>query len=199
MLQKMCRKYLKRLLPAAKEVGLEEFVVTTIDKNKSGTCVATRQQVDMLASMCEDNRVKREEIPNIVGKSYRFCLTGNLFKRIRKFKDKGLYIKFNQLIYNQMEIARDKNNNHMQAVVIDTAYNVEQGQTLKLGEGLYRFAAYEDTTFNMPFLDPNHERPVLAAIYMPAGSVEYFYVYDGTLSVVEGKLNIMGSDIQTNS
>lgn len=54
MLQKMCRKYLKRLLPAAKEVGLEEFVVTTIDKNKSGTCVATRQQVDMLASMCED-------------------------------------------------------------------------------------------------------------------------------------------------
>ena len=58
----------KRLLPAAKEVGLEEFVVTTIDKNKSGTCVATRQQVDMLASMCEDNRVKREEIPNIVGK-----------------------------------------------------------------------------------------------------------------------------------
>lgn len=98
-----------------------------------------------------------------------------------------------------MEIARDKNNNHMQAVVIDTAYNVEQGQTLKLGEGLYRFAAYEDTTFNMPFLDPNHERPVLAAIYMPAGSVEYFYVYDGTLSVVEGKLNIMGSDIQTNS
>ena len=33
-----------------------------------------------------------------------------------------------------MEIARDKNNNHMQAVVIDTAYNVEQGQTLKLGE-----------------------------------------------------------------
>lgn len=98
-----------------------------------------------------------------------------------------------------MEIARDKNNNHMQAVVIDTAYNVEQGQTLKLGEGLYRFAAYEDTTFNMPFLDPNHERPVLAAIYMPAGSIEYFYVYDGTLSVVEGKLNIMGSDIQVKA
>lgn len=108
-----------------------------------------------------------------------------------EFLNLYLYIKFNQLIYNQMEIARDK--------IIDTAYNVEQGQTLKLGEGLYRFAAYEDTTFNMPFEDPNHERPVLAAIYMPAGSVEYFYVYDGTLSVVEGKLNIMGSDIQTNS
>lgn len=98
MLQKMCRKYLKRLLPATKEVGLEEFVVTTINKNKSGTCVATRQQVDMLASMCEDNRVKREEIPNIVGKSYRFCLTGNLFKRIRKFKDKGIYSKVDAII-----------------------------------------------------------------------------------------------------
>lgn len=101
MLQKMCRKYLKRLLPAAKEVGLEEFVVTTIDKNKLGTCVATRQQVDMLASMCEDNRVKREEIPNIVGKSYRFCLTGNLFKRIRKFKDKGLYSKIDTLLLSE--------------------------------------------------------------------------------------------------
>ena len=101
MLQKMCRKYLKRLLPAAKEVGLEEFVVTTIDKNKSGTCVATRQQVDMLASMCEDNRVKREEIPNIVGKSYRFCLTGNLFKRIRKLKDKGLYSKIDTLLLSE--------------------------------------------------------------------------------------------------
>ena len=101
MLQKMCRKYLKRLLPAAKEIGLEEFVVTTIDKNKSGTCVATRQQVDMLASMCEDNRVKREEIPNIVGKSYRFYLTGNLFKRIRKFKDKGLYSKIDTLLLSE--------------------------------------------------------------------------------------------------
>lgn len=84
-----------------------------------------------------------------------------------------------------MEIARDKNNNHMQAVVIDTAYNVEQGQTLKLGEGLYRFAAYEDTTFNMPFLDPNHERPVLSAIYMPAGSIYYFALYDKSLTPEE--------------
>lgn len=93
MLQKMCRKYLKRLLPAAKEVGLEEFVVTTIDKNKSGTCVATRQQVDMLASMCEDNRVKREEIPNIVGKSYRFCLTGNLLREYVNLKTKDFILK----------------------------------------------------------------------------------------------------------
>ena len=36
-----------------------------------------------------------------------------------EFLNLYLYIKFNQLIYNQMEIARDKNNNHMQAVVID--------------------------------------------------------------------------------
>lgn len=89
-----------------------------------------------------------------------------------------------------MEIARDKNNNHMQAVVIDTAYNVEQGQTLKLGEGLYRFAAYEDTTFNMPFEDPNHERPVLAAIYMPAGSVEYFYVYEKYIHITLVTCNV---------
>lgn len=45
-----------------------------------------------------------------------------------------------------MEIARDKNNNHMQAVVIDTAYNVEQGQTLKLGEG-------EPIVYPYPLLD----------------------------------------------
>ena len=80
---------------------MEEFVVTTIDKNKSGTCVATRQQVDILASMCEDNRVKRAEIPNIVGKSYRFCLTGNLFKRLRKCQDQELYYHIDTLLLSE--------------------------------------------------------------------------------------------------
>lgn len=35
-----------------------------------------------------------------------------------------------------MEIARDKNNNHMQAVVIDTAYNVDETKAL-LHEEIY--------------------------------------------------------------
>ena len=98
MLQQLCRKYLKKLYRKARDIGLDKFVERTIAENENGRCTATVEQVNMLASMCEDNRVKREEIPNIVGKSYRFCLTGNLFKRIRKFKDKGIYSKVDAII-----------------------------------------------------------------------------------------------------
>lgn len=50
-----------------------------------------------------------------------------------------------------MEIARDKNNNHMQAVVIDTAYNVEQGQTVPQVEPLSEEG--EPIVYPYPLLD----------------------------------------------
>lgn len=79
-----------------------------------------------------------------------------------------------------MEIARDKNNNHMQAVVIDTAINVGvEDSPYKIPEGLYRFVAKEDTEFWIIFQDENHKRKEEQNIFMPAGSVEYFYAYEG--------------------
>jgi len=96
-----------------------------------------------------------------------------------------------------MEIARDKNNNHMQAVVIDTTVNVRaEDSPFKIPEGLCRFAAKEDTEFWIEFQDLNHVRPMEQDIFMPAGSVEYFYVYEGQLTITHGSLNIMETGIK---
>ena len=100
-LQQLCRKYLKKLYRKARDIGLDEFVERTITENENGRCTATVEQVNMLAFLCWDDRIKREEIPDLLGLSYRFCLTGNLFKRIRKFKDKGLYSKIDTLLLSE--------------------------------------------------------------------------------------------------
>lgn len=52
----------------------------------------------MLASLCGDDRIKREEIPDLLGLSYRKCNEQKIFKRIRKFKDKGVYSKVDAII-----------------------------------------------------------------------------------------------------
>lgn len=45
-----------------------------------------------------DDRIKREEIPELFGLSYRKCNEQKIFKRIRKFKDKGVYSKVDAII-----------------------------------------------------------------------------------------------------
>lgn len=72
-LQQLCRKYLKKLYRKARDVGLDEFVEKTITENENGRCTATVEQVNMLASLCGDDRIKREEIPDLLGLSYRKC------------------------------------------------------------------------------------------------------------------------------
>lgn len=97
-----------------------------------------------------------------------------------------------------MEIARDKNNNHMQAVVIDTAINVGvEDSPYKIPEGLYRFVAKEDTEFWIIFQDENHKRKEEQNIFMPAGSVEYFYAYEGEITIAKGSLNVMGTGLKS--
>ena len=82
----------------ARDIGLDEFVEKTIAENENGRCTATVEQVNMLASLCGDDRIKREEIPNLLGLSYRKCNEQKIFKRIRKFKDKGIYSKVDAII-----------------------------------------------------------------------------------------------------
>lgn len=72
-LQQLCRKYLKKLYRKARDIGLDEFVERTITENENGRCTATVEQVNMLASLCGDDRIKREEIPNLLG-----CHTGSV-------------------------------------------------------------------------------------------------------------------------
>lgn len=98
-LQQLCRKYLKKLYRKARDIGLDEFV-----ENENGRCTATVEQVNMLASLCGDGRIKREEIPDLLGLSYRKCNEQKIFKRIRKFKDKGVYSKVDAVILKDQMI-----------------------------------------------------------------------------------------------
>lgn len=103
-LQQLCRKYLKKLYRKARDIGLDEFVERTITENENGRCTATVEQVNMLASLCGDDRIKREEIPDLLGLSYRKCNEQKIFKRIRKFKDKGIYSKVDAIILKDQMI-----------------------------------------------------------------------------------------------
>lgn len=60
-LQQLCRKYLKKLYRKARDIGLDKFVEKTIAENENGRCTATVEQVNMLASLCGDDRIKRTE------------------------------------------------------------------------------------------------------------------------------------------
>lgn len=81
-LQKLVRGYLKKLEYLASKHGLSLFVKSTINANKRGDCKATRHEADMLSRMVDDGRLFIEEIPSILGKSYRQCVDNDLFDSI---------------------------------------------------------------------------------------------------------------------
>lgn len=101
LLQELCRKYLRMLLPIAKNIGLEDFINTTIEKNEKGECIATKEQVDLLAKMCDDDRIRRDEIPQYAGISYGSCVLIDLFSKIRKFTHKGVYSKIDAMLFKE--------------------------------------------------------------------------------------------------
>ena len=97
-IQKLVRGYLKKLEHLASKHGLSLFVKSTIKANKIGDCKATRHEADMLARMVDDDRLFREEIPSISGKSYRQCVDNDLFDSIGILKSKGSYSKIDVMI-----------------------------------------------------------------------------------------------------
>lgn len=101
LLQNLCREYLDKLRPFAEPVGLASFIDTTIRQNEEGTCVATKDQVDLLAKMCDDDRIRRDEIPKHAGISYRSCMLIDLFSKIRKFKNRGAYSKIDAMLFKE--------------------------------------------------------------------------------------------------
>lgn len=108
LLQNLCREYLDKLRPFAEPVGLSSFIDTTIQQNKEGTCVATKDQVDLLAKMCDDDRIRRDEIPQYAGISYRSCILINLFDKIRKFTNRGAYSKIDAMLFKEGEKEREE-------------------------------------------------------------------------------------------
>ena len=97
-LQRLCRQYLKRLQYMADKHGLGFLVRDMIRENKRGECEATKNEVRMLERMVDEERVRRKEIPSIVGKSYRQCVDENVFDKIDTLKRQGIYSRLSALL-----------------------------------------------------------------------------------------------------
>lgn len=100
-LQEMCRCYLSRLRYRARKHGLLGWVNATIRANKRRECEGTQQEVEMLARMVDEERMKREEIPPLLGKTYRDCFDDDDFSRIKKLHNVGNYSRVDAEIYKE--------------------------------------------------------------------------------------------------
>lgn len=82
----------------ARKHGLEDFVVNLKRENKRGECVCTEREVQMLSRMVNDERVSRNDVPKILGKSYRQCNDDGTFDKIAKLPSVGVYSKVSTLL-----------------------------------------------------------------------------------------------------
>ena len=96
-LQALCRDYLGKLRYMGKKHGID--VDSIIRANKRKECSGTEYECQMLARMCDDERVSRTDIPKILGKSYRQTNEDEDFERIKKLKHQGIYSKVSALLF----------------------------------------------------------------------------------------------------
>lgn len=96
-LQALCRDYLGKLRYMGKKHGID--VDSIIRANKRKECSGTEYECQMLARMCDDERVSRTGITEILGKSYRRANEDGDFDSIKKLKKQGIYSKVSALLY----------------------------------------------------------------------------------------------------
>lgn len=97
MLQALCRDYLRKLRYIGKKYGID--VDCLIRLNKQNKCEATQHEVELLSRAVDDERLSRDEIPEVLGKSYRKCVKDGDFDRIKKLKRVGIYSKLSVLLH----------------------------------------------------------------------------------------------------
>lgn len=100
-LQEICRNYLVRLRPLAQKFGLGSFIDETIKLNTQKKCEGTREEVELLARACDDERLSRQDVPNVLGKSYRKSYEDGDFDRIDKLRRVGIYSKISTILLKQ--------------------------------------------------------------------------------------------------
>ena len=96
-LQAMCRDYLFKLRRIGKRHGID--VDSIILANKRKECSGTEYECQMLARMCDDERVSRTDIPKILGKTYREANDDGDFDSIKRLKHVGIFSKVSALLY----------------------------------------------------------------------------------------------------
>lgn len=98
-LQRICREYLSKLKGMAKRHGLSDVLANLIEANRREECEATEREVKALSRFCDDERLARSDIPNLLGKSYRQCCEDGDFDKIERLKRVGIYSKVNALLW----------------------------------------------------------------------------------------------------
>ena len=98
-LQRICREYLSKLKGIAKRHGLGDALANLIEANRREECEATEREVKALSRFCDDERLARSDIPNLLGKSYRQCCEDGDFDKIERLKRVGIYSKVNALLW----------------------------------------------------------------------------------------------------
>jgi hypothetical protein len=96
-LQALCRDYLGRLRYMAKKHGID--VDGIIRANRRNECEATQKEVEMLSRCVDDERIARNDIPKLLGESYRKVESDGVFDRIKRLRHVGTYSKISALIY----------------------------------------------------------------------------------------------------
>lgn len=98
-LQRICREYLSKLKGMAKRHGLSDVLANLIEANRREECEATEREVKALSRFCDDERLARSDIPNLLGKSYRQCCEDGDFDKLQKLKRVGIYSKLDALLW----------------------------------------------------------------------------------------------------
>lgn len=97
-LQRLCRGYLRRLRNVASKHGLLPQLNNLITMNKRQECAGTEREVQMLSRMVDDERLARQDVPKILGKSYRQSNDDGDFDQIKKLRHVGIYSKVSTLL-----------------------------------------------------------------------------------------------------
>ena len=100
-LQRIARHYLSLLKGIANKFGLKEWLDNLIEENKRGECSATEDECRMLSRLCDDERVARQDIPKLIGKSYRNCVDNEIFEKLKTLKRVGIYDKISVLLFKK--------------------------------------------------------------------------------------------------
>jgi hypothetical protein len=105
-LQALCRDYLGKLRYMAKKHGID--VDGIIRANRRNECEATQKEVEMLSRCVDDERIARNDIPKLLGESYRKVESDGVFDRIKRLRHVGTYSKISALLYKSKRNERTK-------------------------------------------------------------------------------------------
>ena len=105
----MARAYLSRIRDIAERHGLLSWVDETIKANAENRCAATEDEVRILSRIVDEERVRRHDVPRLLGKSYRQCIDDETFEHLKTLPRVGIYDRLSVLLFAMKLKRRNKN------------------------------------------------------------------------------------------